>query len=222
MLADFLPLPPKQLCYNKWSLEHTMLSVLAHCSLAIYRIVNQRNKTKRRSSENIYSRGDTSSDDTTEEEDSSDSDSEEFPPCYGLRGRSYIVLQHYILVWLSVLSSPKGNQLDCWLLILGVMDLGPILVSIYKMARFSFAFGRNPFREATAEYYMYNRVVSYQLTQTMRKWSPAYQLNEMIMVFVEGSLMKHAYILFMFTMSITQTHRFLVSNLYCKQLHMMS
>jgi hypothetical protein len=37
------------------------------------------------------------------------------------------ILQHYVIVWASILTSPKGDQLDSWLMVMVFMDLSPIV-----------------------------------------------------------------------------------------------
>ena len=116
------------------------------------------------------------------------------------------IMQHYVLVWLSILTSPRGLQLDFWLFVLVIMDLMPIVISIYQ----------------TVTYLVNNRLLYYDpysvlwgLTTVMRSWSPAYQLNNWLMNYVDGCLIKHVYILFLVTISITQVHRTIVHSVYC-------
>ena len=116
------------------------------------------------------------------------------------------IMQHYVLVWLSILTSPRGLQLDFWLFVLVVMDCAPIVISIYQ----------------TVVYIVNNRLLYYDpysvlwgLTTVMRSWSPAYQLNNWLMNYVDGCLIKHVYILFLATLFITQVHRAIVHSVYC-------
>merc|ERR1712038_1920987 len=41
------------------------------------------------------------------------------------------VLQHYIIVWLSIVTSPKGSQLDSWLMVMVIMDIAPLAWCIF-------------------------------------------------------------------------------------------
>ena len=124
---------------------------------------------------------------------------------------SKAVLYHYFLVWLSIITSPKGHQLDIWLVIILIMDCVPILMSLYHTAQYVV-------RSQTDPWQYDPHSVFWSLTSSMRSWSPAYQLNSLIMHYVEGCLIKHVYILFMFTLTVTQLHRWIVSNLYCVRL----
>ena len=121
------------------------------------------------------------------------------------------MLYHYFLVWLSIITSPKGHQLDIWLVIILIMDCVPILMSLYHTAQYVV-------RSQTDPWQYDPHSVFWSLTSSMRSWSPAYQLNSLIMHYVEGCLIKHVYILFMFTLTVTQLHRWIVSNLYCVRL----
>ena len=122
---------------------------------------------------------------------------------------SHTLLQHYCLIWLSIITSPRGWQLDFWLCILVIMDCLPILISISYSIYFCFFMQREEFQNRNPD------LMIWQLTSFMRQWSPAYQLNNYIMHYVDGCVIKHIYILFLITMSITQVHRFIVTNLYC-------
>ena len=163
-------------CRNHLSLYHTLFSLGGHLATMLLRRQFGQNKTE--------------IDDYEETE--------------SLRQSS--VLQHYLIVWLSILTSPRGLQLDFWLIVLLLMDCTPILISVYQ----------------TVHYLVNNRLLYYDpysvlwgLTEVMRSWSPAYQLNNWIMNYVDGCLIKHVYFLFLVTVIITQTHRTIVHNVYC-------
>ena len=113
------------------------------------------------------------------------------------------ILQHYALVWLSIVTSPRGRQLDAWLCVLIVMDCAPIVISIYYSFKYLWT---TPVAQEE---------VFWRLTLFMREWSPAYQLNNWLMQFVDGCLIRHIYVLIMFTLFITNCHRLIVTNLYC-------
>merc|ERR1712072_1120182 len=121
---------------------------------------------------------------------------------------SKAVLYHYFLVWISIVTSPKGYQLDIWLLILLIMDCVPMVMSLYHTIQY--------IAQSHSDSWRYDpHSVFWSLTSAMRSWSPAYQLNTIIMQYVDGCLIKHMYILVMFTLTVTQLHRWIVSNLYC-------
>ena len=123
----------------------------------------------------------------------------------------YSVIQHYCLVWASVLTSPRGRQLDFWLCILVFMDVTPIVMSLYQTVMYFSSLQASDYDDE------YDNVV-WRLTRSMRSWSPAYQLNNWLMEAVDGSIWKHVYILIMFTLAITQIHKFIVGHMYCAAL----
>ena len=47
------------------------------------------------------------------------------------------VLQHYCLIWLSIITSPKGKQLDFWLFFAVFMDCAPVVISIYNTINYA-------------------------------------------------------------------------------------
>ena len=47
--------------------------------------------------------------------------------------RSFDILSHYIIVWISVMTSPRSFQLDFWLLVIALMDLAPLVYAICKV-----------------------------------------------------------------------------------------
>lgn len=116
------------------------------------------------------------------------------------------LLQHYCLIWLSIITSPKGGQLDFWLFTIILMDCLPICISIYLTLKYCFDY------EGISDLQLWN------LTAFMRQWSPAYQLNNWIMHYVDGCIIKHIYILCIFTLGITHAHRSIATNLYCIRL----
>jgi hypothetical protein len=166
------------ICYNHLSVYHAGLSFLSHLGLILYRKVINSQNQR-------------------------DEDSK-----FDIPFSALVVLQHYCLVWLSILTSPTGRQLDLWLCVLVFMDMAPIVISAYHTVKYLIDnYGYEDLYDPTS--------VFWRLTSAMRSWSPAYQLNNLIMHYVEGCLMKHLYILFMFTLAITQIHRCIVSNVYC-------
>ena len=42
------------------------------------------------------------------------------------------ILSHYVVVWMSVLTSPRSFQLDFWLLVIALMDLAPLVYAVYR------------------------------------------------------------------------------------------
>ena len=46
------------------------------------------------------------------------------------------VLSHYVVVWTSVMTSPKSFQLDFWLMVVALMDLAPLVYAIAKTGLF--------------------------------------------------------------------------------------
>jgi hypothetical protein len=44
--------------------------------------------------------------------------------------RSFDILSHYVIVWISVMTSPRSFQLDFWLLVIALMDLAPLVYAI--------------------------------------------------------------------------------------------
>ena len=133
---------------------------------------------------------------------------------------SNAVLYHYFLIWCSIVTSPKGYQLDVWLFLILIMDCVPILLSFYHTLNYVIqSYSEERFTENHPNVYYYEpHSVFWRLTEAMRSWSPAYQLNSLIMHYVEGCFIKHLYILFMFTLIVTQLHRWIVSNVYCIRL----
>ena len=139
--------------------------------------------------------------------------------------------------FLSTVTSPKGYQLDIWLLILLIMDCVPMFMSLYHTVQYiaqshsdSWRYDPNSvFWSLTSAMRLvyinillakYKNIPRYYIKFcfTFRSWSPAYQLNTIIMQYVDGCLIKHMYILVMFTLTVTQLHRWIVSNLYCIRL----
>ena len=55
----------------------------------------------------------------------------------------------------------------------------------------------------------------YRVTSHMRRWSPAYLINECIMFYFEGCIFSHVYLLFWVTLLITQVHKLVVKSVYC-------
>ena len=47
------------------------------------------------------------------------------------------ILQHYCLIWLSIITSPKGKQLDFWLFFAVFMDCAPVVISIYNTINYA-------------------------------------------------------------------------------------
>ena len=47
------------------------------------------------------------------------------------------ILQHYCLIWLSIITSPKGKQLDFWLFLAVFMDCAPVVISIYNTINYA-------------------------------------------------------------------------------------
>jgi len=92
------------------------------------------------------------------------------------------------------------------------MDVTPIVMSLYQTVMY---FSSLQFLDDQQEDHHDPSLVIWRLTRSMRSWSPAYQLNNWIMEVVDGSLSKHVYILIMFTLVITQIHKFIVANVYC-------
>merc|ERR1719414_1111595 len=105
------------------------------------------------------------------------------------------VLQHYIIVWLSIVTSPKGSQLDSWLMVMVIMDIAPLAwcISMYLRSVFSERLPTSSSETSLSNRRNSNnlpnssRTMSFTfvevaeiLSVTMKKWSPAYQLNEMI------------------------------------------
>jgi len=138
-------------------------------------------------------------------------DSEDFS-YFSARFLSPAILQHYCLIWLSIITSPRGLQLDFWLVLAVFMDCAPVVISIYYTLQYAMWI-RN-----TGQQISDPDMVVWRLTQVMRSWSPAYQLNNWIMHYCDGCVIKHVYILFFITLGITQTHKLIVSNLYCIKL----
>lgn len=121
------------------------------------------------------------------------------------------IIQHYALIWCSLITSPKGWQLDFWLCTLVFMDCLPIIISI--LYTILYAVSNQSSSSSFEEFELWNA------TGFMRKWSPAYQLNYWIMHYFEGCLVKHIYLLILFTLGITQSHKIIVTNLYCTRLN---
>ena len=93
----------------------------------------------------------------------------------------------------------SGIQLDSWLMVMVIMDIAPLAWCVFMYIRTvvteSFSSNRSNSRSLTNS----SRPVSYTLIEvaeilslTMKKWSPAYQLNELIMKHVDGCLIGHA------------------------------
>jgi len=183
LLPQFLP-TSSVICYNHFGWQHLFISLISHTTLLIYRKIIK----ERRNNIETYK-------------------NEEYQ--YNDAG-SNTLFHHYILIWLSIITSPKGWQLDIWLCILVFMDCAPIFISIFNTIQYCI-------------HHRYNNIddpnlAVLRMTAFMRRWSPAYQLNNWIMHYVEGCLLKHIYILFFVTMGVTQLHRLFVSNVYCTRL----
>ena len=100
-----------------------------------------------------------------------------------------------------------GTQLDSWLIVMVIMDIAPLAwcVSMYCRSVFierssislqgnSVSNRRNSNNLTNSSSSMSFTLVEVAeiLSITMKKWSPAYQLNEMIMRHVDGCLLGHA------------------------------
>jgi len=189
------------LCHNHLGSIHTTLSILCHILLCVIRTLSSNWPQSRRSTR--YK---------TESNYHEDQDIEDYYP-FSAHFFSPKILQHYCLIWLSIITSPKGKQLDFWLFLAVFMDCAPVVISIYNTINYALWL-RNMGQQISDP-----DMVVWRLTSTMRQWSPAYQLNNWIMNFCDGCVIKHCYILFFVTLAITQTHKLIVSNLYCVKLH---
>jgi len=197
------------LCYNHLSLTHSMLSVLCHILLFVIRTVFSKWPQKRQLTKNKNE--DVNNNEEIYHDHQEEDISEEFSH-FSARFLSPAILQHYCLIWLSIITSPRGLQLDFWLVLAVFMDCAPVVISIYYTLDYAMWI-RN-----TGQQISDPDMVVWRLTSVMRSWSPAYQLNNWIMNYCDGCVIKHVYILFFVTLSITQTHKLIVTNLYCIKL----
>lgn len=261
-----LPPPPVRICKNSFGQQqHLIISLFVHlliwvCRSVVHKvriIIKQRkralhaenccktnisshhnnydNDSNSKSISNRFSFGDESN--PNQEENSSfcqcdDVEDEDESPIF-----TKAILQHYVIVWASILTSPKGAQLDSWLMVMVFMDLSPIvwciLCSFHDSVaqRFQRSTTENSHRDESElntnsnESTQLNslRIVPSTFMQTaellsltMKKWSPAYQLNEMIMKHVDGCIFSHASWLYILTFGVTQIHTALVLTLHCR------
>ena len=126
-----------------------------------------------------------------------------------LISKNYSVLSFFNFVSYIFL----GAQLDSWLMVMVFMDLSPIvwciLCSVHDSIaqRFQRSTTENSYQDESELHTNSNestqlnslRIVPSTFMQTaellsltMKKWSPAYQLNEMIMKHVDGCIFSHA------------------------------
>ena len=100
-----------------------------------------------------------------------------------------------------------GTQLDSWLIVMVIMDIAPLAWCVFMYCRSVFierssislqgnsVSNRRNSNNLTNSYSSLSFTlveVAEILSITMKKWSPAYQLNEMIMRHVDGCLLGHA------------------------------
>lgn len=52
------------------------------------------------------------------------------------------------------------------------------------------------------------------IVSILREWSPAYQFNELVLTVANGSFVDHTYCLMVFTVLVTQSHKFVVEHFY--------
>ena len=124
----------------------------------------------------------------------------------------YRALRHYAAVWAAIMTSPRGVQLDFWLVVMCAMDLVPLAFGLVH------SWWLGLFRNGSqSEEGMWSKVLL-NVAYTMQDFSPAYQFNQLVLGLVDGSFVDHTYVIMFLTVFITESHRFLVKQLYCKTL----
>lgn len=121
-------------------------------------------------------------------------------------------LMHYVVVWASVITSPKGIQVDAWLAVMIAMDLGPLAVAVTR--------GCLAWTRASSPDLDGALLDLVQATAgTMQRWSPAYLINEAILKAVKGCFYSHMAIIYSFTVAVTSLQTFLVVSIHCSTHH---
>ena len=129
-----------------------------------------------------------------------------------------ICFRHYLLLWLSIITSPRGTQMDTWLSIMCIMDFMPMiyaLVNTWYLGLLKTPQQQQQQQQATiitGEILSLDAVLN--IVSILRNWSPAYQFNELVLNFSSGNFVNHTYCLMVFTVLVTQSHKLVMDNFY--------
>ena len=121
----------------------------------------------------------------------------------------YQALRHY-----AIITSPRGLQLDFWLVVMCAMDMVPLLLGLVT------SWFDGVFRSSGDHGDGLCSKVLLNVAYIMQDWSPAYQFNQLVLGLVNGSFVDHTYVIMFMTVAITESHRLLVKQLYCKQVNL--
>ena len=121
----------------------------------------------------------------------------------------FFALRHYALVWAAIVTSPRGHQLDLWLLVMCCMDVLPLCFSLGQSWRLGLFSGEGR-----------RSKVLLNMAYIMQDWSPAYQFNQLILEIVEGRFIDHVYVIMACTVLLTEGHKQVVKNMYCKTVYL--
>lgn len=124
------------------------------------------------------------------------------------RASEYRLLRHYAVVWLAIMTSPKGAQLDCWLVLMCFLDVFPLFYSLFDSWRLGL------FDKSEQGSLMMN------VAHIMGKWSPAYQFNHFVLTRVDGSFVDHLFVILVMTTLVTEGNGWIVRNFYCKSVQL--
>ncbi len=114
---------------------------------------------------------------------------------------SYQMLQHYFCVWIAIVSSPRGLQMDCWCSVLLLMDLMPLayaLVDTLSKTRLTSPEGRA------------------HLVRILSRWSPAFQLSNVTYSLANGHFANHVHAIMVVFVLVTKSNKWVLRNVYCE------
>ncbi len=116
------------------------------------------------------------------------------------------VVGHYLLAWLAVLTSPRGTQLDVWLLAVVLMDVGPVCVAAWRGVRLGLL-GRDEHAADAAISHMID---------LLDVWSPGVQMSRYLLDLVDFQPENYLFTVAACATFLVEGHEIIFDTVYCR------
>ena len=118
-----------------------------------------------------------------------------------------VFFRYYFVIWVAILTSPPhGPDLDMWLFLICALDLVPFAISVIRVA---LAAAIAPTSTSSSE------LMVLEVASTMGAWSPAFQLNTLLLCWLDGDIFAHAQLVFAAAACVGEARVAAVRWIYC-------